>query len=58
MVFGGYDWENQGGWNDFIKSFATIDEAKAKVKEFSTSGPYMFKDWFEIVDKETEQVIE
>lgn len=49
LLFAGWVYYPGGGWEDFIGSFDTVEEAKAAIEGS--------KDWAHIIDKETGEKI-
>jgi len=50
LLFAGSSYYPLGGWDDFKKSFESLDEARRYI-------PVVREDWWQIVDTETGQVI-
>ena len=48
-LFAGDDYENMGGWSEYVGSFATLEEAKQ-------SAPSR-DDWVEIVDLRSKEIV-
>ncbi len=53
LVFGFDQYYPNGGWNDFICSTNTLEEARLEVKARTHDN-----DYFQIVDLETHKVVE
>ena len=50
LLFSGSHYYPEGGWNDFIGAYPTIELANEKIKITSN-------DWFHVVDIETMQIV-
>lgn len=53
LLFAGDRYYPSGGWRDFKMAFASVALAKAAALGFSDDY-----DWWQIVDKETHQIVE
>lgn len=51
LVFSGYFHDTTGGWNDYVGTFETVDEARAAAKNANDQ-------WWHIVDTQTLSVVE
>jgi len=49
-LFGGDHYYPEGGWDDFIWTFATLEEARAAGKRLSSKAEYYQIDWYQVVD--------
>lgn len=52
LLFQGRDYYPDGGWDDYVGSFATVDAAKSAPQEIDESGS-----WLQIVDARTRAVV-
>lgn len=69
LLFGGMRYYPSGGWEDFVNSFDSIDEAVKVGTEYKTRHGYEIgngkpmtikywdHEWFMIVDRETGEII-
>jgi hypothetical protein len=51
LVFSGYSYYPDGGWNDYDGAFSTLEEAKDSVKDFD------YQQWAHIVDANSEEIV-
>ena len=58
LLFSGYYYYPEGGWEDFRGSFDTIEEAMYFLLEKKGTGDgYWYKDWFQVVDLHEEKEV-
>lgn len=59
LIFAGYDYYPRGGWNDFIGSFSTLQEAEEAAKNVMavSCGETFDKDWLHIVSLEMNRIV-
>ena len=55
ILFAGEAYYPAGGWDDYIASFETLEEAKAAEKEKMKGYQY---DWSHVVDLHTGRIVE
>lgn len=53
LLFGIVGYYPQGGWDDLLGMYDTLDEAKAAIEEDKEKGLYQSCDWYQIVDSHT-----
>lgn len=56
MLFSGEPYEASGGWDDFRRSYDSLDSAINAAKTGIALGS--ITGWYHIVDKETDQVVD
>lgn len=55
LVFAGHNYYPSGGWDDFISSHSSLDEAIDAAKKEKEMEAY---DWWHVVDFETGSIVE
>jgi hypothetical protein len=57
IVFAGRKDSTNGGWDDFVGSFDTLEEARAEAAARQEDGPFTWENWTQVVDLQTGQKV-
>ncbi len=54
LLFSGLPFYPNGGWDDFINDFDTIEEA---LKTFTDDKDYSWREWYQIIDTKSKKEV-